>query len=265
MASVRTADTWRESGRRADRRLASRPEGADYVSRIGRPPVPPPPPQRRSTDLPPFPEKMARGGRRRDDRPAPPPPRPSADRSARPAPPDAERSRPAPRDADRPRGREDRPRDLPDLDADDRRRGQRSPEPQPAVRRPSGRGATAQAARSRGGVRGAFAVLAVFLVTLAAAAAESWIGTGLGLVTLGALTAASVVATLVVRRSDLLTTVIAPPLVYVAVAVLNTALAPSASLNLTSVAALLIPGFPAMAVATAAAAVVGLIRWAARR
>jgi hypothetical protein len=114
-------------------------------------------------------------------------------------------------------------------------------------------------------VRGAFAVLAVFLVTLAAAALESWIGTGLGLVTVVTLTAASVVAALVVRRSDLLTTVIAPPLLYVAVAALNTALAPSASLNLASVATLLIRGFPAMAVATAAAAVVGLIRWAARR
>ncbi len=265
MASVRTADTWRESGRRADQRVAARPEGADYVSRIGRPPVPPPPPRMRSTDLPPFPEDMARTGRRRDDRPAPPPPRPSVDRSARPAPRDVERSRPAPRDADRPRGREDRPRDLPDLDADDRRRGPRSPESRPAGRRPSGRGATAQGPESGGRVRGAFAVLAVFLTTLAAAALESWIGTGLGLVTLGTLTAASVVATLVVRRSDLLTTVTAPPLVYVAVAALNTALAPSASLNLASVATLLIRGFPAMAIATAAAAVVGLIRWAARR
>ena len=264
MASVRTADTWRESGGRADRLVAARPEGADYVSRIGRPPVPPPPPRMRSTDLPPFPEDMARTGRRRDDRPAPLPPRPSADRSARPAPRDAERSRPAPRDADRPRSREDRPRDLPHPDADVRPRDG-SPEPRPAGRRPSGRGATARAPEGGGRVRGAFAVLAVFLVTLAAAALESWIGTGLGLVTVVTLTAASVVAALVVRRSDLLTTVIAPPLVYVAVAALNTALAPSASLNLASVATLLIRGFPAMAVATAAAAVVGLIRWAARR
>ncbi|WP_139206959.1 DUF6542 domain-containing protein [Geodermatophilus poikilotrophus] len=260
-----TADTWRESGRRADRRVAARPEGADYVSRIGRPPVPPPPPGMRSTARPPFPEDVARTGRRRDDRPAPPPPRPSAARSARPAPRDAERSRPAPRDAERPRSREDRPRDLTHVDVDDPRRGARSPEPRPASRRPSGRGATAQAPQSGGRVRGAFAVLAVFLVTLAAAALESWIGTGLGLVTLGALTAAGVVATLVVRRRDVLTTVVAPPLVYVAVAVLNTALAPSATLNLASVATLLVRGFPAMAVATAAAAVVALIRWAARR
>uniref|UniRef100_UPI0012FFF273 DUF6542 domain-containing protein n=1 Tax=Geodermatophilus chilensis TaxID=2035835 RepID=UPI0012FFF273 len=156
-------------------------------------------------------------------------------------------------------------RDLPDLDADDRRRGPRSPEPRPAGRRPGGRGATAQAPERGSRLRGAVAVLAVFLVTLAGAALESWIGTGLGLVTLATLTVASAAATLVVRRSDLLTTVTAPPLVYIAVAVLNTALAPSASLNLASVATLLIRGFPAMAVATAVAAVVGLIRWAARR
>ena len=49
MASVSTADTWRESGARAERRLAARPEAADYVSRIGRPPVPPPLPRMRST------------------------------------------------------------------------------------------------------------------------------------------------------------------------------------------------------------------------
>ena len=54
-------------------------------------------------------------------------------------------------------------------------------------------------------------------MTLAGAALESWIGSGLGLVTLLTLTAASAVATLVVRRSDLLTTVVAPPLVYIAV------------------------------------------------
>ena len=108
-------------------------------------------------------------------------------------------------------------------------------------------------------------MLAVFLVTLAGAALESWIGAGLGLATLGTLAVASAVATVAVRRADLLTTVVAPPLVYIAVAVLNTALAPSATLNLASVATLLIRGFPAMVVATAAAAVVALIRWAARR
>ncbi|MGY1680815.1 DUF6542 domain-containing protein [Geodermatophilus sp. SYSU D01176] len=260
MATVSTADTWRDTGRRS-----ARPEAADYVSRIGRPPVPPPPPRLRSTELPPFPEDMARAARGGDDRPVPP--RPSPDRPARPSR-DAGRSRPVPPDADRPRVRDDHPRDLHRSEehaADDHRRGPRPPEPRAASRRPAGRGATAQAPESGSRLRGAVAVLAVFLVTLGAAALESWIGTGLGLVTLGALTAASAVATLLVRRRDLLTPVVAPPLVYIAVAVLNTALAPSAPLNLTALAALLIRGFPAMAVATAAAAVVALIRWAARR
>jgi hypothetical protein len=279
MASVSSADTWRESGARAERRLAARPEAADYVSRIGRPPVPPPPPRMRSTELPPFPEDMARSARgedmarsarARDDRPLPP--RPSGGRPSRPVR-DAGHSRPVRPDADR-RVREDRPREdhsrelhgSDELDDQDGRRGgPRPPEPRPSSRRPAGRGATAQAPDDGRRVRGAVAVLGVFLVTLAGAALESWIGTGLGLVTLVTLTAASTVATLVVRRRDLLTTVVAPPLVYIAVAVLNTALAPSATLNLASVATLLIRGFPAMAVATAAAAVVGLIRWAARR
>jgi hypothetical protein len=261
MASVSTADTWRESGGRADRRVAARPEGADYVSRIGRPPVPPPPPRMRSAELPPFPEDMARAVRSRDERP-PLPSRPSAaDRTARPAR-DAGR-RPVSSDADQPRVREERSRDLPAPDDD--RRGPRPPEARPAARRPGGRGATASGSERGIQLRGAVAVVAVFLVTLAGAALESWLGTGLGLVTFGTLTAASAGATLLVRRSDLLTPVIAPPLVYVAVVALNAALAPSASLNLASVAALLIRGFPAMAVATAAAGVVALIRWAARR
>ncbi len=261
MASVSTADTWRDTGRRA----AARPEAADHVSRIGRPPVPPPPPRLRSAELPPFPEDMARSARGRDDRPAPP--RPSADRTARPSR-DAGRSRPVPLDADRPRVRDEQPRDphgSEEHDADGRRRGPRAPEPRPESRRPAGRGATAQAPESGGRLRGAVAVLAVFLVTLGAAALESWVGTGLGLVTLVALSTASAVATLVVRRRDLLTPVVAPPLVYIAVAVLNAALAPSAPLNPAALATLLIRGFPAMAIATAAAAAVGLSRWAARR
>ncbi|ADB73770.1 DUF6542 domain-containing protein [Geodermatophilus obscurus] len=276
MASVSTADTWREAGPRADRRAGARPEAADYVSRIGRPPVPPPPPRMRA-GLPPFPEDMARSAHGdhmarsahgRDDRRPPLHPRPSGERAARPSR-EVGRGRPVPSDADRPRVREDRSRDLHASegsdDADDRRRGARAPEPRSTPRRPAGRGATAQAPESGSGLRGAVAVLAVFLVTLAGAALESWIGAGLGLATLGTLAVASAVATVAVRRADLFTTVVAPPLVYIAVAVLNTALAPSAPLNLASVATLLIRGFPAMVVATAAAAVVALIRWAARR
>ncbi|MDP9427583.1 MAG: hypothetical protein M3Q47_01280 [Actinomycetota bacterium] len=265
---MRLADTWHEPGARAERRAAARPEVPDHVARIGRPPVPPLPPRMRSTDLPPLPEAMARSARDRHDRPQPP--RPSGERAARPAR-DVGRSRPVFPEADRPpvRGehaaRDRSPQlDGPFDDQDDRRRGARSPEPRSVSRRPALPGATAQVPGTDSRLRGSVAVLAVFLVTLAGAALESWISTGLGLVTLLVLTAASAVATLVVRRRDLLTPVVAPPLVYVLVAVLNTALAPSASLNVPSIATMLVRGFPAMAVATAAAGVVALIRSAAR-
>ena len=88
---------------------------------------------------------------------------------------------------------------------------------------------------------------------------------GLGLITLVALTAGTVVATLAVRRQDLLTVVLAPPLVFVAVAVINIGLAPSASLSLPTLATLLVRGFPAMAVATGAALLLALFRLVTRR
>jgi hypothetical protein len=114
-------------------------------------------------------------------------------------------------------------------------------------------------------IRGAVAVLVVFLVTLAGAGIDSFVGTGLGLITLIALVGSTVFATLVVRRSDLFTLIVAPPLVFMAVAAVNIALAPSASFNLATIATLLIRGFPTMGIATVAAIVVALVRWATRR
>jgi hypothetical protein len=115
------------------------------------------------------------------------------------------------------------------------------------------------------GLRGVLAVVGVFLLTLAAAAADSYIGLGLGMITLVALAAGTVVATLAVRRRDLLSVVVAPPLVFVAVALLNIGLAPSATLSLPTLATLLVRGFPAMAIATGAAVVLALFRLIARR
>ncbi len=112
---------------------------------------------------------------------------------------------------------------------------------------------------------GAVAALGVFLVTLAAAAADSYIGIGLGRITLVALTASSAAATLLVRRRDLVTTLIAPPLVFMAVALLNIALAPSATFTLPTMATLLIQGFPAMAIATGVTLVLTLVRLVTRR
>jgi NADH:ubiquinone oxidoreductase subunit K len=126
-------------------------------------------------------------------------------------------------------------------------------------------GRTRSAPTSGPRLGGALAVLGIFLLTLAAAAADSYIGLGLGTITLVALTAGSVAATLLVRRRDLLSVLVAPPLVFVAVAIANIGLAPSATLNLPTLATLLVRGFPAMGIATAAAIVVSLYRLIRRR
>ena len=115
-------------------------------------------------------------------------------------------------------------------------------------------------------MRGIVAVLAVFLVTLAGAAVDSlFMGMGLGLITLGCLVGSTVLAAALVRRRDVLSVVVAPPLVFAAVACANIALAPSANFNLATMATLLVRGFPTMAMATGAAFVIALIRWAAGR
>lgn len=114
-------------------------------------------------------------------------------------------------------------------------------------------------------LRGFVAVLGVFLMTLAGGAVDSFIGDGLGTVTLIALVASTAIATLLVRRRDLLSVVLSPPLVFVAVAGVNIALAPSVSLSLPTVATLLIRGFPTMAVATGAAIVLAIVRLVTRR
>jgi hypothetical protein len=122
------------------------------------------------------------------------------------------------------------------------------------------------AAPERGGrLRGIVAILLVFLVTLGGAAVDSFVGIGLGTITLVALVGSTALMTLLVRRRDILSVVVAPPLVFVAVALANIAAAPSASLNLPTVATLLIRGFPAMGIASGAAILLWIIRTAAGR
>ena len=213
MATMRTADSWQQTGSRYERPPASRgaggmrddyPMSSDRVPSYDRPAVPP---AHRTSDR----------GR-------------AEYRSARPA----NRSRSA--------GWVDQEDAAP--------RGTRRP----------------AAAPERGGrLRGIVAILGVFLVTLAGCAVDAFIGSGLGMITLVALLGSTAVATLTVRRRDLVSVVVAPPLVFVAVALINVAAAPSASLNLPTIATLLIRGFPAMALATGAAAVLALVRTAARR
>ena len=118
---------------------------------------------------------------------------------------------------------------------------------------------------SSSGLHGAVAVLGMFLLTLLAGAADSYIGVGLGMITLVALTIGAGAAVLLVRRRDLFSVLVAPPLVFVAVALVNIGLAPSAPLNLPTLATLLVRGFPAMAIATGVAVVLGLFRVVSKR
>jgi hypothetical protein len=166
------------------------------------------------------------------------------------------RGRPERRPADRPRA-DERYR------AEERRPSARGADPRAA----GNRNRTAPAAEAGGGrLRGIVAVIGIFLITLAGGAVDSFfMGMGLGLITLGCLVGSTVLAALMVRRRDLFSIVVAPPLVFMAVAGANIALAPSASFNLATMATLLVRGFPTMAIATGAAFVLALIRWAARR
>lgn len=240
------ADSWHESGVRADRAPMT-------PRRTPPPPLPPLPdlggrshPSRqveRRADRPGRPDD-SRAERFRDDRP-----RGDLQRSQPPSP-----RRPADPGRD-PRGRSRRPAvgERPD-----------AREAKPASgRRPETQGPTAAAGGGR--LRGVVAVFAVFLATLAGGAADSFLGIGLGMLTLITLVAATAVATLTVRRRDMFTVVVCPPLVFIAVAGVNIALAPSATLSLPTVATLLIRGFPTMAAATAAALVLALVRLGTRR
>jgi hypothetical protein len=136
----------------------------------------------------------------------------------------------------------------------------------PASRAAGARGRTAAVAEpQRRKLRGVIAVLGVFLVTLAGAAADSFLGVGLGTITLITLVGSTVLGTLLVRRSDLVTMVVAPPLVFTAVAGVNIALAPSANFNMATIGTLLVRDFPTMAIATVAALVLALGRMASGR
>lgn len=241
MSTMSHADAWPQTGRPTDR---SHPSGrtprVDRGTRDERAP-------RRRPPVPPLPSNRVA------DRPASPG-RGRAER--RPAYDSGEFARPAAG------GWAEEP-------ARDTRRPGRGPGGD--LRRSRGAGA-ASAGRSGGAagaegsrLRGIVAVLAVFLITLAGAAIDSFLGTGLHMVTLVALVGSSALATLLVRRSDVFSVVVAPPLVFVAVALVDVILAPSATFSLATLATLLIRGFPAMAIATGVALLLGLFRLAARR
>jgi hypothetical protein len=250
MASASTADTWRDSGVGGQRPhvvpRAARPDatGPDRSMRMGLPPVPPPPPRGRSGGggaghAPGFGSSSGYGSSSSYGRPAA-----EARASARPA--------------------QQRPHaGVPPLGD---RAGAAAPSRPRGGARPAGRAAQRAATEPAGSrLRGVLAVLGIFVITLAGGAIDSFLGVGLGTLTLVTLVAATAVGTLLVRRRDLLTVVVAPPLVFVAVALVNIGLAPSASFNLPTLATILVRGFPTMAVATGVALVLAIVRWATRK
>lgn len=127
---------------------------------------------------------------------------------------------------------------------DDPRSGQRESDRSrlPSAPAPSG---------GRFTLTGLGAVAFIFAVTLALATAESLLGIGLRLITLIALTGSTLLAGLWVRRSDIATIVVAPPLVFAAVAAGEIVLAPTLAFTPTVLASILVRGFPTMAIATA--------------
>lgn len=236
MATASTAGAWQGGGRpeRSQPARAPRPTAGDRPGRPSRPPVPAP----------------GRAGERLRAAER----EPGHDRFAQPPAPGARRhdSAPGARRHDSSPGA---------------RRHDSAPG-RPAARAAQERargGAAAPAATRESRLRGSLAVLGMFLVTLAGCAVDSFVGMGLGLITLVTLSASTAAAALLVRRRDLLSVIVAPPLVFVLVAVVNIVLAPSATLNLPTIATLLVRGFPTMAVATTIAVALTVFRLVTRR
>ncbi len=277
MASVSTADTWRETGARTDRSTGG--PGTPHGSRPARPPLPP---------LPPLPSHGRSGAAAR---PSAPVQRPAG--SSRPVQRPAVPAAPAPhrtpdRAADRapaPRGHGDSGRVVPGYprssaslagpDADRRRArpdlddaGQLGSEREPRGAR---RHAQPEVPETGSRLRGVLAVLGVLAVTLAAAMVDAIGSLQLGILTMAGLVGSTALATLLVRRRDLTTLLVAPPLVYLAVVGIVQFVHRADGDSIKEVVAKLAgelalgQGFTAMAAATGTALVLALIRWAARR
>lgn len=109
------------------------------------------------------------------------------------------------------------------------------------------------------------AVAFIFVVTLAVATLESLLGVGLRTLTLVALSLSTLLAGFWVRRTDIATIVVAPPLVFATVAALEIVLAPTLKFTVTVLGSILVRGFPTMSIATAIALLVCGYRLTRRR
>lgn len=118
------------------------------------------------------------------------------------------------------------------------------------------------AIRSSGRVlAGAGGVVLIVIATLIGGIIDFLFTDRLGLVTGVCLVLGAAAAALLTRKRDLLSIMVAPPLVYAAVAAV-VLLMSSRPIRVTSIADVAISGFPAMALATGLAAIIGGVRLA---
>lgn len=133
------------------------------------------------------------------------------------------------------------------------------------MRRPRSAAPEPSTGRERLVLTGMGGVIVLFLITVAGATVDVLIGDGrLGAGTTIGLALGATIVTLLTRRSDLLSVVVAPPLLYVLVAALSVLLR-STQISAASVVSWLSAGFPAMALATGIALVISGVRLVAAR
>lgn len=119
----------------------------------------------------------------------------------------------------------------------------------------------ASGSRSRGMVMAGFGGVILIIVGCLVGAIVDYAFSGrIGWVTAVTLSIAAAAAALFTRKRDLVSVLVAPPVVYACVAFLVLLLS-SRPVRVTSVADLAIRGFPAMALATGLAALIAGVRW----
>lgn len=109
------------------------------------------------------------------------------------------------------------------------------------------------------------AVLLIIVAAALGAVIDLLLGPTLGIATTIMLAIGAVLAGWLVRRRDLFSVLISPPLVYLLITVVTLFLVSDLGLTLTGLAAALVYGFPAMAIATAFGVLVAGVRRAAGR
>jgi hypothetical protein len=113
------------------------------------------------------------------------------------------------------------------------------------------------------GVTGLGAIVLLVVISLVGAGVDELTGLGLRLAFSVCLVLGAVLAAAAVRRRDVLMVVLAPPLVYLGVSALFVIVSPDGGARgalLDAAAGWLVYGFPAMATATGAAAIVAAVR-----